>query len=131
MQPDVNPSNDEDLVVGFLDFADRLTGEAVAVGLDVARVQRASEGPRQSAGRGRDDVVERRRARFEGSGGHLIVLRHRPVDAEDDRLRLTGEIGAPDWALHALDPDLRAVHDSGHGLPTSLDDVLKEESSGC
>jgi hypothetical protein len=117
MQPHVNASNDEDVVFGFLDFADRLGGEAIAVGPDFARLQRASEGPCQSASCGRDDVVERRRARLKGPRGHLIMLSHRAVDTEDNRLRLTGEIGAPDRALHALDPDLRAVHNSGHSLP--------------
>ncbi len=78
MQPYVNPPDDEDLVFRFLDFTDRLAGQAVAVSPDVARLQRASEGPRQSVGCGRDDVVERRRSRFEGPGGNLIVLSHPP-----------------------------------------------------
>jgi hypothetical protein len=129
MQPDVNASDHEDLVFGLFDFTDRLAGQPVAVRPDIARLQRASEGPRQSAGCGRDDVVERGRARLEGPGSDLVMLGHRAVDAEDDRLGLTGKIGAPDRALDALDPDLRAVHDSGHSFPTSLTDVLKEGSS--
>ena len=46
VQLDVYAPDDEDLVVRLFNFTDRLTGEAVAVGPDVARLQRASEGPR-------------------------------------------------------------------------------------
>jgi hypothetical protein len=79
MQPQVNPPDDEDLVIGFLDFTDRPAGQAVAFSRDVARLQRASEGPRQSASCSGDDVVERRRVRLEGPGSNFIVLGHRAM----------------------------------------------------
>jgi hypothetical protein len=124
MEANVNAPDHEHPVFGLFDFADGLAGEAITVGPDVARLQRASEGPRESAGGGRDDIVKGRRARLEGPGGNLIVLSHCPVDTEDDRLRLAREKGAAERTFDALDPDLRAVHDSGHSLPTSLNDVL-------
>jgi hypothetical protein len=68
---------------------------------------------------------------LEGPRRNLIVLGHGSVNAEDDRLRLTREIGATDGALDTLDPHLGAVHDTGHGLPTLLNEVLKEASSEC
>ncbi len=86
MQLHVNPPDDEDLVFRFLDFPDRLAAQAVTVSPDVARLQRASEGPRQSASCSGDDVVERRRVRLEGPGSDLVVLGDRAMDAEDDRL---------------------------------------------
>ena len=119
MQPHVNASNHEDLVVSFLDFPNRLAREAVPVGSDVARLQRASEGPCKSASRRRDDVVERCGTRFERAGRNLVVLSHRAVDTEDDRLRLTGEEGAAHRSFDSLNPNLRAVHDSGHSVTIS------------
>jgi hypothetical protein len=67
--------------------------------------------------------------RLEGPRRNLIVLGYGSVDAEDDRLRLTRDIGATDGAFDALDPHLGAVHDTGHGLPILLDEVLKEASA--
>ena len=112
--PDVNSPDDEHVVLGQFDFTDRFAGQPLAVSPDVARLQRAPEGPRQSAGRGGDDVVERRGARLEGGGGDLVVLGDRPVDAEDDRLRLAWEVGAPDGPFHPFYPDMRPIHDVGH-----------------
>jgi hypothetical protein len=116
IQPDVNPLDHEDLVVRALDFTDRFAGEAVTIGPDVARLQRASEGPRQSAGRSGDDVVERGCPRLDGTGSDLVVFGHGAVNAEDDWLGLTGQEGAAHRSFDALDADLRAVHDSGHGV---------------
>jgi len=110
----VNSPDDEHVVLGQFDFTDRFAGQPLAVSPDVARLQRAPEGPRQSAGRGGDDVVERRGARLEGGGGDLVVLGDRPVDAEDDRLRLAWEVGAPDGPFHPFYPDMRPIHDVGH-----------------
>jgi hypothetical protein len=131
VQLDVYAPDDEDLVVRLFDFTDRLAREAVAVGPDVARLQRASEGPCQSTGGGCDDVVKCGGMRLEGPRDNFVVLGYGSVDAEDNRLRLTREIGSTDGALDALDPHLGAVHDTGHGLPTLLNEVLKEASSEC
>jgi hypothetical protein len=103
------------VLLGFLDLADRLPGETVAVGFDLARFQRAPEGSGQSAGGGRDDVIERGRARLEGPGRDLVVLRHGAMDAEHDRLRLAGEVRTPHRSLHPLDADLGAIYDAGLG----------------
>jgi len=118
-QSHVNPPDDEHVVFGQLDFTDRLGGQPVAVGSDVARLQRASEGPCQSAGCGRDDVVERGRVRLERSGRDPVVLGDRAVDAEDDRLRLAGEVGAPEGTSHPLDPNLGTIDDLRHNAGDS------------
>src|SRR5439155_23559428 len=109
----------EALVVTCLNFPDGLAREAVPLGCDVARLQRASEGACKSAGRRRDDVVERGGTRLERAGRNLVVLSHRAVDTEDDRLRLRGEEGAAHRSFDSLNPNLRAVHDSGHSITMS------------
>ena len=48
-------------------------------------------------------------------GATLVVPSRRPVDTEDDRVGLTGQKGAADRALHALDSHLRSVNDSEQG----------------
>jgi hypothetical protein len=108
----VNATDHENVVVGFLDLTDGLAREAVAIGPDLARLQRAPEGSRQSAGGGRDDVIERGRARLEGAGRDLVVLRYSSVDAEDDRFRLARQVRPAHGSLHPLDPDLGAIHDA-------------------
>jgi hypothetical protein len=117
MEPDVNSSNDQDLVLG-LDFTDSVAGQPIAVRLDVARLQRAPEGPGQSTGGGRDHVVERRGTRLERPRRNPVMLGHGSVDAKDDRLRLPGKVGSPERALHALDTDFGAIHDSRHDVVT-------------
>jgi hypothetical protein len=94
------------MILRLFDLPHRVRDQPVALSVDPARLQRATECPRQSARRGRHDVVERGRAWLEGLGRNLIMRGHRPVDAEDDRLRLAGEMGTSDGTLHALDPDL-------------------------
>ena len=118
--PDVNSPDDEHVVLGQFDFTDRFAGQPVAVSPDVARLQRAPEGPRQSAGRRGDDVVECRGAGLECAGGDLVVLGDRAVDAEDDRLRLAGEVGAPDGPFHPFYPDVRPIHDVRQSRPPLL-----------
>lgn len=76
MQPDVDATDHEYAIFGFLDFTDGLAAQAVAIGLDPARLQRASEGSRQSAGHSGDDVVEGRGVRLERCGRDLVVPRH-------------------------------------------------------
>jgi len=111
--PDVNSPDDEHVVLGQFDFTDRFAGQPVAVSPDVARLQRAPEGPRQSARRRGDDVVECRGAGLECGRGDLVVLGDRPVDAEDNRLRLAREVGAPDRPFHPFYSDVRPIHDVG------------------
>src|SRR5579884_3364897 len=71
-QSHVNAPEDEHPVRGLLDFSDRLAAQPLLVGLDPARLQRASEGPRESAGHRGDDVVERGRVGLEGARSHLV-----------------------------------------------------------
>jgi hypothetical protein len=78
-----------------LDFAGGLALESAFASRDVTRLQRASEGAGQSAGGGGDDVVERGRTFRLTSCRHTVVLGDGGVDAEDNRLTLRGQVGAP------------------------------------
>jgi hypothetical protein len=110
---DVDPLEDEHAVLD-LDFARGLTREPAVGCVDVTRLQRASEGARQSAGGGGDDVVERGRVFGFAVARNVVVVGDRVVDAEGDRLALCGQKREPQGTLHPFDPNLRAVHDITH-----------------
>ena len=76
-----------------LDLAQCLDFVPLRIDFDLTRFQRAGEGAGQSPARRGDDVVQRRRVRFEDVGRHLVVLRHRPVHPEEDRFLLDGQPG--------------------------------------
>ena len=90
----VDPLDHEHLVLG-LDLAGRLADQPALARGDSTRLQRAPEGARQSAGGGGDDVVQRRSMLGLSAGRHAVVLRDLVVDAEEDGLGLTGEVGTP------------------------------------
>jgi hypothetical protein len=89
--PDVDPLNDEHAVID-LDLAHRLARQPPLACLHVARLQRASEGPGQSAAGGGDHEVERRRALDVAATRHPLVVGDLVVDAELDRLLTGGEV---------------------------------------
>jgi hypothetical protein len=78
---DPNPLDDEDAILDF-DVPFGLRGQMALTGFDLARLQRATQGPGQSACRGGDDVVERGRVRLEASRGRLVMLGHFIVNAK-------------------------------------------------
>ena len=79
MIDDVDPLDHEDAVL-LLDFASHGGGEPAAGRRDPARLQRASERPRQSAACGSNDVVEGRREFLLGLDP--IVIRNGPMHPE-------------------------------------------------
>ena len=95
-------------------FAGGLDLVVLALDLDSTRLQRAREGAGQSAGRGGDDVVERRRVGRELGGIGAVVLGDLRVHPEGDRLRLGREVGEPLRPTEALDADVRSVDDFAH-----------------
>lgn len=90
----VDAFDHQDAVLEF-DLAGRLALESAFASRDVTRFQRASEGAGQSAGGGGDDVVERGRTFRFTSCRHTVVLGDSGVDAEDNRLILRWQVGAP------------------------------------
>jgi hypothetical protein len=96
------------------DLADRLDVEVIPVNIDVTRFQRAGKGARQSPARGRDDIVQRRRARGKLVGADAVVLGDLGVNAEGHGLHLGREVSQPLGPTQALDPDPRGIGDLGH-----------------
>ena len=60
---DVDPLENQDAAFR-LDFTHGLRSQATTAGIDSTRLQRAPEGSRQSAARGRDDIIQRRGVRL-------------------------------------------------------------------
>jgi hypothetical protein len=109
----VDALEDEDALLNF-DFAVGLAYQTSIRRIHLAGLQRASEGARQSAGGGRDDVVERSRMLGLAASSDLVMVRDRVVNAERNRLFLGREIGTTQRPVHSFDPDLRVVDDFSH-----------------
>src|SRR6266446_4143866 len=92
-----------------------LGSQASPRGWDLARLQRAPVGSDQSTRSRGDHEVERRGVRLEGARGGAVVLRHRPMRAEHDRLLLGRQPSVPDRTLHPLEPYHGTVSHFGHG----------------
>jgi hypothetical protein len=86
-QSDVNSLNDQDIVLQF-HLAHGLRNQTLARCTDLTRFQRASKGSRKSTGRCGDNVVQGRGMRFQHVRWNLIMFSHRPMNSEDDWLRL-------------------------------------------
>jgi hypothetical protein len=94
-----------------LDFSRSFRSELVVASIDMARLQRASECPRQSTGRRSDDVVERGRMRRICIRRNLVVLGDLGVNAKDYRLFLRGQISEPHGTGLAFNPHARRIDD--------------------
>jgi hypothetical protein len=110
MHAHVDAANHQDPVFQ-LDFAHRLGNQPLIGRIDLARLQRAPEGSRKSAGGAGDYVIEGRRARRESIRGNLVMFGDGSVHAENHRLLFGGEERAPDGPLDAFNTDRRAVDD--------------------
>jgi len=110
----VNPAYDEHTVFGLFYLALRGGREVIAGRRNLARLQRASKGSRESTrGRG-NHVIEGRRAWLVGVGRDFVVLGDRSVHAENNGLFLSRKIGPSDRTFHALDPHFRSIDDVRH-----------------
>ena len=113
-QPDVNAPDDEHAFV-FLDFPNCVAGQQAVAGRDLTRLQRAPEGANQSAGRGRNDVVERGGSLLEVRCVALeVVLGDRAMNAELNGFCFAWKIRAAQRPFHTFDTNLGSVHDIGH-----------------
>jgi hypothetical protein len=104
MHAHVNAANHKHAVFQ-LDFAYRLGTQPFIGRIDLARLQRAPEGSRKSAGGARDDVIEGRRARRERIGRNLVMFGDCSVNAENHRLLLGGKERTPDGPFDAFNTD--------------------------
>ena len=108
--PDVDPLDHEHAVVEF-DLAGRLARQASFCCGNLTRFQRASEGPRQSACGGRDDVVQGRRALRLAAARDPVVVGDLVMDAEVDRLGRARHLRPPKRTSYAFDANAGDVHD--------------------
>ena len=86
----------------------------------MTRLQRASEGSGESAGGGRDDVIESGGMRREGFRWHFVVLGDCAMDAKYHRLGLGGQVGAAHRASFTLDADFGAIDYISHFATIAL-----------
>jgi len=80
----------------------------------VTRLQRASQGAGQSAGRGGYQVIERRRTLDVSSARDAVVIGDLVVDPEFDRLGSRRDEGPAERSDHDLDSHPRRVSDLAH-----------------
>src|SRR5690242_17829019 len=113
MEAHVNPPDHEDAFF-LLDFAGCFGHQPVPGRTNFTRLQRAPEGSGQSTGRAGDNVIDGGRVRLEGVGRNFVVFRDGSVDSENHRVAFSGQIGAADRALHALDPNSGTINDIRH-----------------
>jgi hypothetical protein len=106
-----DPLHDQNLTLCF--YLPYRVGVEVLEG-NSTRCQRAPEGAEQSATRRGHQIIEGGVVGFDHFRAGSVVLGDLAVDAEEDRLFLDGEIGAPDPALHRLYPHPRDVGYIGH-----------------
>lgn len=86
-----------------------LTAQLAFRGVDPARLQRATEGAGESTGCGGHQIIERGGVIGKEAGRCPVVFAHLVVRSEEDRFRLNRQVGTPDRAPIANDPDLRNV----------------------
>ena len=82
----MNPADDKYSLVP-LHFARYISYQPAVAGINVTRLQRASEGSDHSTGRCGDGIVQRGRVRLFNQGWiNFVVLRNGAMDAERHRL---------------------------------------------
>jgi hypothetical protein len=73
-----------------LNFSDCFRTKPVIAGVDLARLQRASECPGESTGGRGNDIIQGCGMRWISIRGNLVMLSDLGMNAEDDRLFLCG-----------------------------------------
>jgi hypothetical protein len=107
---DADPLDDEDLVLQH-HVALSLGLKPSTSGVDTARLQRATQGARESTSGGRHQVIEGGRPLGVLSRSSAVVLADLVMSAEEDGLLLGGQIGIPERA--ALPDHPHAGHIGG------------------
>jgi hypothetical protein len=111
----VDPFPDQRLALQ-LDVAGDLGPETTVSGGDAPCFERAPEGAGQSAPGGCDQIVDRGRIRREALRSDAVVLRHRTVDPERDRVVAPRQSSGPQRAPLPHDRHPRRVRNLTHVL---------------
>ena len=105
---DPNALDDEHAALD-LDVAFGLGREMSLAGVDLARLQRATQRAGESTCRRGDHVIERCRMRLELAGFRPVMLRHLVVHAKRNRLGLSREVRVSQRTFDPLNPNVRHV----------------------
>jgi hypothetical protein len=106
----MNAANDEDIVLQF-DVTHSFGYEPLIGCIDFTRLQRAPEGSGKSTGGGGDNIIQSGGVRFQDLGRNLIMLGHRAMHAENDRLGFSGEPGSANRSFDAFDSNFGTIDD--------------------
>lgn len=112
----MDPLDDEYTIFNF-DLANRVGNEVAAACVDLARLQRASQGARQSTGCGGDHPVDRRGIRRKVFHRHPVMLGDVGVDSKCVVPIFGRQPDVADGTPDPLYPDIRSVFDVSHGSP--------------
>ena len=100
-----------------LDLSGNFGGQFSVAGIDLARLQRTSEGAHHSTSGRRNNIVNGRRVRFlQSCRVNFVVLGDGPMDTVDHRLGLAWQMCDTKGSLPAFDSRLRGIDDITHGL---------------
>ncbi len=113
---DVDAFDDEHTIFCF-DVANRVRNQIAAACVDLARLQRASQGAGQSTGRGRHDPINRGGIRRKVVHRDAIVLSDIGVDAKGVMLVFGRQPNMANRSPHPLDPNVRLIFDIAHLAP--------------
>jgi hypothetical protein len=106
----MNPPNYQDAIF-LLHFPGHIRRQPSIAGINLTRIQRASECAHHSTGGPGDDVINRGGVRFGDLGGiNLVVRGNRPADAEDYWLRFSRQMGHSQRPCFTLDLNFRRVN---------------------
>jgi hypothetical protein len=111
---------DDEHAVLLLDLAGGLSDESSFRGVDLARLQRASERAGQSASGCGDDVVERRRVLGLAATWDTVVVGNLVMNPEEDRLKLGWNGRSPQRTADTFDSDQRDIRDLAHAASSRL-----------
>jgi hypothetical protein len=117
---DVNAADYQDAVFGF-DFSCYVCDELALACIDLARFQRAAKSAHHSTGGGSDHVVQSCSMGFSNfCRVNLVVFGDGAVHAEEDRLRLAGQMGDAQGTDFPLNGYFGNVDDLRHSWPPNF-----------
>jgi hypothetical protein len=106
----VNSANYQNPLIGF-DLPSYVGTQPAVARIYFARIQRAPEGSDHSTTQGRHNIIERRRVRFrQFCGIQAIMLGNGSMNAEDDWLRLPGQVRYSKRPRPPFNPNVGHVH---------------------
>ena len=107
---------DDQYIFLKFNFTHRFGYEVIIRSIYVTRFQRASEGAGKSTSGSRDDVIQRRRVRFQNGRRNLVVLSNSPVDSEYHRRCFCRQVCFSNRSLHPFDSNFGTIDNLGHRM---------------